>query len=105
MDSLRQDVRFALRSLRRSPAFTVTAIAILAIGIGMSVAMFTVFRMVLVAKLPIADQDRVAVMWTYRVPTTDYACDAKCLDEVRRRSTTMQDIAPIAHWGTVGTVF
>lgn len=105
MDWLRQDVRFALRGLRRSPAFTVTAVAILAIGIGMSVAMFTVFRTVLLASLPVSDQDRVAVMWTYRVPTTDYACDAKCLDEVRRRSTTMQDIAPIAHWGTVGTVF
>jgi putative ABC transport system permease protein len=104
MDSLRQDVRFALRGLRRSPAFTVTAIAILAIGIGMSVAMFTVFRTVLVARLPIADQDRVAVMWTYRVPTTDYACDAKCLDEARRRSTTMQDIAPVVHWGTVSAV-
>jgi hypothetical protein len=73
MESWRQDLQFTLRRLRRVPAFTATAIAVLTIGIGMAVAMFTVFKTVLVARMPVVDQDHVAVMWTYRVPTTDPA--------------------------------
>lgn len=66
MDRLRQDLRFALRGFRRTPGFFITAIAILALGIGMSLAMFTVCRTVLIRKPPVVDQDRIAVMWTYR---------------------------------------
>jgi hypothetical protein len=66
MDRLRQDLRFALRGFRRTPGFFITAPTILALGIGMSVAIFTVFRTVLIRKLPVVDQDRVVVMWTYR---------------------------------------
>ena len=57
-----RDVRLALRSLRRSPTFTVTTIAILALGIGMSTAMFTIYKTVLIDRLPIVAQDRLVVM-------------------------------------------
>ena len=50
MDRIAQDVRFALRSFRRASGFFATAVVILAIGIGMSVAMFTMFRTVLVRR-------------------------------------------------------
>ena len=60
MSRIWQDVRFALRGFRRSPSFFLTAVIILGLGIGMSVAMFTVFRTVLVRRLPVVDQDRVA---------------------------------------------
>ena len=48
MERIKADVRLALRGLRRSPAFTMTTIAILALGIGTSTAMFTVYKTVLV---------------------------------------------------------
>jgi len=48
MNRLRRDLLFALRGFRRAPAYFVTAATILALGIGMSVAMFTAFRTVLV---------------------------------------------------------
>src|SRR5207248_3057594 len=73
LDRLRQDVHFASVSLRRSPAFCATALAVLAIGIGMSAAMAAVFRTVLIERLPVTDQDRIAVLWTYRVPGTENA--------------------------------
>ncbi len=54
MDRVGQDIRLALRGFRRTPGFVATAVIILALGIGMSVAMFTLFRTVLVRQLPVA---------------------------------------------------
>jgi putative ABC transport system permease protein len=72
---MRSDARLAVRGFRRTPGFFATAVIILATGIGASVAMFAVFRTVLVKHLPVRDQDRIVVMWTYRAPGSDYAPD------------------------------
>ena len=73
MERVRHDVRIALRGFRRSPSFTVTAVAILAIGIGMAVAMFTVFDAVVVRPLPVTNQDRIVELYTYRGdPNADF---------------------------------
>ena len=53
-DQLEQDARFATRLLRRGPVFAATAIATLALGIGLTTAMFTVVRSVLLRPLPFA---------------------------------------------------
>src|SRR6476660_3159576 len=103
MEHLKQDLKSALRGFRRTPTFFVTAVLILGLGIGMSVAMFTVFRAVLVRRLPVRDQDRIAVMWTYREPTVEFAAGTKNLADVKRASRTMQDVAGVAHWPAVGS--
>src|SRR5687768_5877285 len=100
MDRVRHDVRIALRGFRRSPSFTITAVLILAIGIGMAVAMFTVFDAVLVRPLPGTNPDRVVELFTYKGdPNTDYYLLREDLPKVAATSTTMRDIAGIAHWG------
>jgi putative ABC transport system permease protein len=105
-ERLQQDVRLALRGIKRTPAFFATAVVILALGIGLSVAMFTVFRTVLVRKLPVTNQDRVVVMWTYRAdPATDYSTGTKDLAVVRKETRTMQDVAAVAHWPATSTPF
>src|SRR3954470_14844820 len=101
-----QDGRFALRGFRRAPSFFLTAVVILALGIGMSVAMFTVFRTVLLRRLPVVDQERVVVMWTYGSdPTADLVTGTKDLSVVRQESRTMREIAAVAHWPATSSPF
>jgi putative ABC transport system permease protein len=63
MDRMSQDIRFALRSARRAPAFTAMAVATLAVGIGVSTAAFSVANAILLRPLPVREQERVVVMW------------------------------------------
>jgi predicted permease len=58
-----QTARIACRSLGRTPGFAATAVATLALGIGLSVAVFTVAEALLLRKLPFHDQDRLVVLW------------------------------------------
>jgi predicted permease len=63
LTGLRLDVRDGLRSLRRSPLATATALITLAVGIGASVAMFSVVNAVLLRPLPFAAPDRLVSFW------------------------------------------
>src|SRR5215207_1462390 len=58
-DVLWQDVRFALRSFRRAPTFTVVVVATLAIGIGANTAIFSAFDALLLRPLPFREPDRL----------------------------------------------
>ena len=63
LESLARDLRFSLRTLRRTPAFTVIAILVMALGIGANVALFTVVRGVLLKPLPFQDPDRLVMLY------------------------------------------
>jgi macrolide transport system ATP-binding/permease protein len=64
LENLIADVRFALRWLRRSPAFTLVAIASLSIGIGFNTALFTLVDAILFKPLPVERPDRLVDVFT-----------------------------------------
>ena len=59
LDILNQDVRYALRSLARTPGFTATAIVVAGLGIGATTATFSTADHVLLRPLPFADPERL----------------------------------------------
>src|SRR5262245_13875188 len=64
LGGLGQDVRLAVRSLWRSPGFTSIALLTLALGIGANVTLFGVVSAVFLSPLPVADPDRVVMVYT-----------------------------------------
>ena len=61
-DTLSQDVQFGLRTLRRSPGYTLAAVTILALGIGANTAIFSVISGVLLKPLPYTDGSRLVLL-------------------------------------------
>jgi len=63
MTGLFQDLRYAVRQLRKSPAFTAVALFTLALGIGMSTAIFTVVDAVLLRPLAFSEAGKLMTVW------------------------------------------
>jgi predicted permease len=59
LDRLIQDLRYGLRILRRSPGFTLVAVLVLALGVGVNVSAFSLFNLVALRPLPVPNADRL----------------------------------------------
>ena len=69
MQTFFQDLHYAMRQLRKSPGFALTAILTLALGIGANTAIFTLVKGILLRSLPVADPSQL-----YRIGDTDNCC-------------------------------
>lgn len=60
-----RDLRYACRTLRRSPGFAVLAITVMALGIGATTSLFTIVRSVLLSPLPFAEPDKLVMVYEH----------------------------------------
>ena len=95
METFAQDVRYALRTMRRTPAFTAAAVLSLAIGVGANTAIFSVASALLLRPLPYRDADRLAILWN-RSPglgiTEDWFSTAQYFD-IKSAESGFEDVA------------
>ena len=100
VETFAQDVRQALRLMRRDPAFTVTALATLALGIGFNTAIFSVAYGVLWRPLPYPNPDRLIIVssaqQTERGVKTFSTWAPVTYEALRPRVTALEDLAAYA---------
>src|SRR3974390_2612978 len=95
-----RDVLYSLRVLRKSPRFTITAVLVLALGIGANSAIFSLVYSVLLRPLPYRDPGRLAVILgssekrggAFSVPPADYL-------DFRERNHSFSSMAAAEVWG------
>jgi putative ABC transport system permease protein len=94
MSNLSSDVRYALRGLRAHPSFSVTAIVTLALGIGVTTAMFGVVNGIVLRPLPFANADRLITICTQTPGSSRDWCSASPpnIADIAAKSHTIEAI-------------
>jgi putative ABC transport system permease protein len=88
-----QDVRYAVRGLRRTPGFAAAAILTLALGMGATTAIVSVVRAVLLSPLPYAEPERRVMIWSrWRDFEKTWVADGEVMD-YRRLVPSLESVA------------
>src|SRR5688572_9371269 len=90
---LKQDLRYAFRSLRRQPGFTAVAVLTLALGIGANTAIFSVVNSVLLTPLPYKDPKRLVTLWESTREMQQIVVSYPNYLDWKTRTRTFEDIA------------
>lgn len=96
MNSLPQDLRYALRQLRKSPAFALTAIVTLGLGIGVNAAMFSVIEQVLLRPMPYHSASQLVMIAPH--PLSGGGFDPASLPDIRDWKARTHVFSDMAWW-------
>ncbi len=96
LTELRQDLGYALRTLRRTPGFTIAAVLSLALGIGATTAIFSVVNGVLLQSLPYHAADRLYEVRTLYPDGTGYALSAPDFMSIREETRHFEQVEAYA---------
>src|SRR5216117_935269 len=102
VEAMAQDIRYAVRTLRKSPGFTTTSVAVLALAIGANTAMFSVLNAVLLRPLPYRSPEQLAMLWTAD-PTQNLREGRSALRDVEQWRSQSQSFADMATFNAVST--
>ena len=100
------DIRFALRTLRRSPALAAAAIITLALGVGANTAVFSAVNAVILRPLPFAEPDRLVMLWESNVErgwVNETAAPANILDW-KEQVRAFEDVGGYASFSNSATL-
>ena len=89
---LARDLRFGARLLRKSPVFAITAVAIIALGIGAATAIFSVVYGVMLRPLPFREPERLVSIWLQRQRARNFPAAADAFD-LRQLRGVFEDVA------------
>ena len=98
MGTLLQDVRYALRQLRKAPGFACTAIFILALGIGATSAIFSALKPILFEPLPFPNASRIMTIWYLGDDGTRAPQTFHTYREVAERNHSFETLAVFKPW-------
>lgn len=101
MGNLFQDLRLAVRALRRTPGFAITVLATLAVGIGANTAVFSVVSRELLDPLPYRDAHRLVMLYTANATHADGRLSPIQIDRLQRGSRTLSSVAAFGNYGGV----
>jgi putative ABC transport system permease protein len=99
MNTLLQDIRFAIRMLTRNPAFTLVALVTLALGIGANTAIFSIVNAIVFRPLPYTAPERLVGIWTRDLtkPGTQYPAAFPTVRDWQQQTHVFKGVAAYAY--------
>src|SRR6267378_3726234 len=102
MNTFFRDLRYSVRMLLKSPAFTAVAVLSIALGIGANTAVFSVINTVLLKSLPFKDPDTLMLVWgdtgTERNRLGRNQVSATDVADLRSQNSVSEDVATYTGW-------
>src|SRR4051794_24218531 len=104
MSNFLRDIRFAARTIARTPSFFIVVVLTLGLGVGATTAIFSVVNGVLLRPLPYPNPERIVQLWQVSAKGHDFNFSEPNYSDLRSESRSFDALAEFADWGTTSAV-
>ena len=98
MEGLLRDIRYAARSLRKRPAFSLLVVLVLAVAIAANSSIFSIVNAVILKPLSFKDPDQLVWIWAQRKTVSRAFFSIPNFIDTRDQNQTLAEVAPFAIW-------